>query len=319
MKKIVFLLILFITLTTVQSLTANNDITFKNEYNKIQKDFDKDLRNIKTRSEYDKLKKAKKNKYKTLLMKYQKLNASEPVELIRAKILIKLGKFTEAEKKVDKIIKNKSKWYNDAMFTKVHIYFSQMKVDKALTIFRKIEKNLKKGYDLYQAYQFFAMVAKKKTDKIEYIDKFIAVKDLPVKMKMNRPLLLSSKAKLFLKKDKKKAMEIYKKALESAKDFPRVKEMISSEISQASFIGSVAPAISAEKWLNSSPLTLDKLKGKVIIINFWATSFSSCRTVIPVLIEEYNKYKEKGLVIIGFTKLYGIYKDDRQNKGKGLS
>lgn len=41
-----------------------------------------------------------------------------------------------------------------------------------------------------------------------------------------------------------------------------------------------------------------------------------CRKVIPSLIERYKNLKEKGLVVIGFTKLYGNYRDDTQDKGK---
>ncbi len=315
MKKLTTIMILATLLLTMQ-IIAGDDVTFKNEYETVQKDFDLALKNVKSRAEYEALKKTRTKNYEALLKKYEKLTASDPVEIIRAKVLIKLGKFDDAIKKTDSIIKKNSKWFNDAMLTKVHVYFTQMKIDKALVLFRKIEKNLKPGYDLYQAYQYFAMVAKSDKVKIEYIDKFIAIKDLPEKMKMNKPLIISSKAKLFLDKDKKKAMELYKKALEAAKAFPRVKGMIESEVSQAKFIGSTAPAISAEKWINSNPLALEKLKGKVVIIDFWATWCAPCRVVIPVLVEEYNKYKDKGLVVIGFTKLYGMYKDDKQNKGK---
>jgi hypothetical protein len=38
--------------------------------------------------------------------------------------------------------------------------------------------------------------------------------------------------------------------------------------------------------------------------------------VIPVLTKNYNQYKDKGLVVIGFTRLYGNYSDDSGSKGK---
>ena len=46
---------------------------------------------------------------------------------------------------------------------------------------------------------------------------------------------------------------------------------------------------------------LDDLKGKVIFVNFWATWCGPCRHEIPDFIEFYDKYKEKGMEIIGIS------------------
>jgi peroxiredoxin len=46
---------------------------------------------------------------------------------------------------------------------------------------------------------------------------------------------------------------------------------------------------------------LRKYKGKVVIVNFWATWCGPCRKEIPDFIEAYKKYKNKGLVIIGIS------------------
>lgn len=52
-------------------------------------------------------------------------------------------------------------------------------------------------------------------------------------------------------------------------------------------------------WFNSQPLTLEELKGKVVIIDFWTYSCINCQRTLPYLRDWYAKYKEKGLVIIG--------------------
>jgi cytochrome c biogenesis protein CcmG/thiol:disulfide interchange protein DsbE len=46
---------------------------------------------------------------------------------------------------------------------------------------------------------------------------------------------------------------------------------------------------------------LSKYKGKVVVINFWATWCGPCRQEIPDFIEAYKKYKKKGLEIIGIS------------------
>ena len=45
--------------------------------------------------------------------------------------------------------------------------------------------------------------------------------------------------------------------------------------------------------------SLDQYKGKVVLVNFWATWCAPCRVEIPWLIEFNEKYGPKGLVILG--------------------
>ncbi len=52
-------------------------------------------------------------------------------------------------------------------------------------------------------------------------------------------------------------------------------------------------------WFNSEPLTLEELKGKVVIIDFWTYSCINCQRTFPYLRNWHEKYKDKGLVIIG--------------------
>lgn len=52
-------------------------------------------------------------------------------------------------------------------------------------------------------------------------------------------------------------------------------------------------------WLNSKPLTLTELKGKVVLIDFWTYTCINCIRTLPHIQQWYNEYHNKGLEIIG--------------------
>ena len=54
-----------------------------------------------------------------------------------------------------------------------------------------------------------------------------------------------------------------------------------------------------ESWINSNPLTIAELKGKVILVNFWTYSCINCIRTQPYLNKWYEKYKKDGFEILG--------------------
>lgn len=54
-----------------------------------------------------------------------------------------------------------------------------------------------------------------------------------------------------------------------------------------------------ERWLNSPPLTMAELKGKVVLVDFWTYSCINCVRTLPYLTDWDRKYRDKGLVIVG--------------------
>jgi thiol-disulfide isomerase/thioredoxin len=65
-------------------------------------------------------------------------------------------------------------------------------------------------------------------------------------------------------------------------------------------VGSGAPEFAGvDNWLNSSPLTMKELRGKVVLIDFWTYSCINCLRTLPYVNKWYDTYKDKGFVVIG--------------------
>ena len=65
-------------------------------------------------------------------------------------------------------------------------------------------------------------------------------------------------------------------------------------------IGSPAPELRGP-YYHAAAGSLSKLKGKVVMLDFWATWCGPCRMTMPGLQAVYKRYKDKGLVVIGVS------------------
>src|SRR3982074_2776203 len=54
-----------------------------------------------------------------------------------------------------------------------------------------------------------------------------------------------------------------------------------------------------EKWLNSEPLTLQQLRGKVVLVDFWTYTCINCINTLPYVKNWHQKYKDQGLAVVG--------------------
>ena len=62
----------------------------------------------------------------------------------------------------------------------------------------------------------------------------------------------------------------------------------------------VAPNfIGIDNWLNSVPLNIADLRGKVVLVDFWTYGCYNCVNTLPHVTRLYDAYRDKGLVVIG--------------------
>ena len=67
-------------------------------------------------------------------------------------------------------------------------------------------------------------------------------------------------------------------------------------------IGSLAPEFSLKSVPDGKTVTLSSLRGKAVVVNFWATWCGPCKFEMPWLIDLQKKYGDQGLQIVGITK-----------------
>jgi thiol-disulfide isomerase/thioredoxin len=65
------------------------------------------------------------------------------------------------------------------------------------------------------------------------------------------------------------------------------------------------PLTGIDKWIGERPLSAADLKGKVVLIDFWATWCGPCFEAFPALSEMSREFGDKGLVVLGVTRYYG--------------
>jgi len=84
--------------------------------------------------------------------------------------------------------------------------------------------------------------------------------------------------------------------------------------------GPIAPEIiPGGEWFNTEPLTLKELRGKVVIVDFWTYSCINCQRTLPYLKTWWDKYKDKGLVIIGVHAPEFEFEKNPENLRKAIN
>jgi thiol-disulfide isomerase/thioredoxin len=75
--------------------------------------------------------------------------------------------------------------------------------------------------------------------------------------------------------------------------------LVVGEVPTSSDSGPAPEFTGISAWLNSPPLTVAVLKGKVVLVQFWTYSCINCLRTLPYVTRWYAKYKDKGFVVIG--------------------
>ncbi|MCB9600598.1 MAG: TlpA family protein disulfide reductase [Sandaracinus sp.] len=70
---------------------------------------------------------------------------------------------------------------------------------------------------------------------------------------------------------------------------------------QGAVVGEIAPSLDGQRVSGSAPVNLDQLRGRVVILDFWATWCGPCAFVMPQLDQLQRAHEGEGLTVIGLS------------------
>ena len=107
--------------------------------------------------------------------------------------------------------------------------------------------------------------------------------------------------------NEEKQLGAFQKSVES------ILSRLATSIARLKLVGTSAPEYEAESFVGMDAVTLADLKGKVVLLDFWAVWCGPCIATFPHLRDWHDAYSDKGLVILGITSDQG-YKWDEANQ-----
>lgn len=244
-----------------------------------------------------------------LLKKYENQAQCSDGNFLKARIAIELGNYEEALKRLDMVIKSvDGKLKNQASLVKTRVLLSIGKGKQALELYQAIEAGLtpgERGIDYYSAWLYFALYSPDIQVRETYGKKLVQRKNLPPDIQRFEIEIYRMLSDVAINRGD---MNLARENLSKAKTLTidaSVKSALESEITGLEKLGSVAKPVRADSWFNTPALVPESLKGKVIVLVFWAPWSTASLDTISRWDDLYAQYKDKNMVVIGCSKLYG--------------
>jgi thiol-disulfide isomerase/thioredoxin len=78
------------------------------------------------------------------------------------------------------------------------------------------------------------------------------------------------------------------------------------------------PAYGADRWINTEPLTMAALRGRIVVIDFWEYTCINCIRTLPYVTEWHRRYADYGVVVVGVHTPEFAFGRDRANVARAV-
>ena len=167
------------------------------------------------------------------------------------------------------------------------------------------EKAIKYGQEAFDLLKTIeAKTPKDKRDKEQVYMNLVEVLSLSYKKNKNSDQALSILAEARAQSFTLPSANLYRKVMAFVEGSGFSEKKLMQKV-ESYATGEAVPELKFVEWVGQEPMKLENLRGKVVLLDFWATWCGPCISTFPRLREWHKKYAGNDFVIVGVTKYYG--------------